>query len=171
MKELSDYKKDDWVNGRIKIGKTGDTGNAKGEEPHLHFEHIDKKGSDMVEFGNGKNLGLNMHEHRLNPHDSMEKMGKYFVWHAGGEACDECQKRDGKIFEYGVDEEPPLHPNCECTTEDIEVSDEKKYCIKSYNFIHEKYSLFLKYFGVNIRDMNPSEDCELFEKFTKIIIC
>lgn len=58
-----------------------------------------------------------------------DQPAKYFIWHTeeGSNTCDECLERDGKIFIYGEDDEPPLHPNCNCTIEDYygEIDEEK----------------------------------------------
>ena len=55
----------------------------------------------------------------------------YFIWRSekDNNVCKECASRDGKIFEYGKDIEPPLHHNCRCYIEDI---DKSSY---DYNYI------------------------------------
>jgi hypothetical protein len=53
---------------------------------------------------------MNMHEHRLNPHNSIRKENEYFIWRAEHGACGGCEAKDGKIFEYGIDEESPATP-------------------------------------------------------------
>lgn len=48
---------------------------------------------------------------------------KFFRWICEGDSCEECMSRDGKIFEFGEEEEPPLHPNCNCTIEVFDSED------------------------------------------------
>lgn len=50
------------------------TGRSNGS--HLHFEHIDKEGTEQIKkwVKQGK-LGLNGEVHRVNPHDSLKEIG------------------------------------------------------------------------------------------------
>jgi hypothetical protein len=68
------------------------------------------------------------------------KQSGYFIWHAEHNACEECKAKDGKVFEYGKNEEPPLHPNCKCTIEDIELPSGKN----KHNFFIDGCNALLK---------------------------
>lgn len=123
MKDLSTFKIGDYVGVREKIGEVGNTGESRGS--HLHFEHIDKEGTKQIKEWAGKEdkLGLIKGTHRLNPHNSLKEIGGKFIWHCESEEtepCDDCLARDRKIFIYGEDIEPPLHPNCDCWIEDYD---------------------------------------------------
>ena len=39
-----------------------------------------------------------------------------FEWMSSPDACEECAPLDGKVFDVGSGEQPPLHPNCRCST-------------------------------------------------------
>jgi len=49
--------------------------------------------------------------------DSYKDAGiEYVEFLAEADACEEhCQPNDGKVFQIGTGEVPPLHPNCRCT--------------------------------------------------------
>ena len=78
-----------------------------------------------------------------------KKIG-FFIWHCeeGSNTCSECAEKDGKIFQYGIDEEPPLHPNCNCYVEDIVESDIENYIDNNgneWNMASNSISLELKH--------------------------
>jgi len=142
MKDLSEFKIGDYVGVRKKIGEVGDTGRSKGS--HLHFEHIDKEGTEQIKkCGKQGKLGLDGKVHRLNPHDNLKGIGGQFIWHSESEKtkpCDDCLARDGKIYTYGEDIEPPLHPNCDCWIEDYDGTDVNKYNLNYDNDVEEDNS-------------------------------
>ena len=142
MKYLSDYKVGDYVNQGDTIGFVGNTG--KGTASHLHYEWINKEGTQSIKkySGNGK-LGLKPHTNRLNPHSILNNKTGYFIWRSekGPNTCEECSSRDGKIFKYGEDREPPLHPHCECYAEDLDNPYNYEYMFASRNFEKELFEL------------------------------
>lgn len=79
---------------------------------HNKTDNSDKYGTKISEY-------INKFKGYQTPFD---KIGK-FIWHCESEEtkpCDDCLARDGKIFTYGEDIEPPLHPNCDCWIEDYD---------------------------------------------------
>jgi len=73
LKELPLFKINSEVKCGCKIGEVGDTGNAKGTEPHLHFECLDKVGTLLIErCSNNCNLGIPCGLYRLNPHEFLK---------------------------------------------------------------------------------------------------
>ena len=138
MVEESPYQYGDYVKQGTVIGLIGNTGRVYsqfgGDGTHLHFEVIDQEGTKKIEsIGKYKapNIGIKGSEHKLDPRlylpinkdnpksFARERKSEYFKWKCEGKnSCSKCKERDGKIYKYGVDREPPLHYNCDCTVED-----------------------------------------------------
>ena len=64
----------------------------------------------------------------------------YFIWYAEikEHSCKECIQRNNKIFKHGLNEEPPLHPNCHCVIKDyFKLETNKKIPLeKKFDTIH-----------------------------------
>ena len=142
MVEESPYKYGDYVKQGTVIGKVGNTGKVKaspgGDGTHLYFEVIDQEGTKKIEAVDRSltgeyrySIGIFKKEHKLDPRlylpiskdnpksFARERKSEYFKWKCEGKnSCSKCKERDGKIYKYGVDREPPLHYNCDCTVED-----------------------------------------------------
>ena len=75
-------------------------------------------GSDA--YGTKISEYINKFSGYLTPFDIQKQhRSKYFKWKCEGKnSCNKCRERDSKIYQYGVDKEPPLHYNCDCTIED-----------------------------------------------------
>ena len=131
MKDEPLLKVGDSVIGRVKLGEVGKTGNAVGKDikPHLHFEYLNEKATEEImknTNGNGGSIGIRGSEkYRKNPEKNMPNSNnrRFFRWICEGDSCEECMSRDVRIFELGEDEEPPLHPNCNCTIEILDPED------------------------------------------------
>lgn len=86
-------------------------------------------------FLNGKNIA---DDYNTTAAEYIKKFGAYqtpfdkigkFIWHCESEKtkpCDDCLARDGKIYTYGEDIEPPLHLNCDCWIEDYDRANNHK---------------------------------------------
>lgn len=60
------------------------------------------------------------------PNGKYEHESLYFTWITGSdEVCSSCGILEGRVFKYGVDIEPPLHPHCYCSIQDYFSEDNK----------------------------------------------
>ena len=83
----------------------------------------------LMPWGDIVNKQLTVYELDIpEPEPESETNQKIWVWHSEDDEriCDDCAEYDGNIFE-DPDDIPyvPLHPNCRCWVEEIELDDIK----------------------------------------------
>nr|MBQ0090990.1 hypothetical protein [Candidatus Enterousia merdequi] len=85
----------------------------------------------LMPWGSIENKKLIVYELNMpeEPESESETNQKIWVWHSEDDEriCDDCASHDGKIFEdKDAIPEVPVHPNCRCWVEEIELDDNGK---------------------------------------------
>lgn len=150
MSKPANYPIGAWVKQKDIIGYAGDTGSPK--NVHLHFEVLGLRATAAIERAskdpnNGSDGFIHTGiEGNIDRHDPIPLFSdkthlfKHFIWKCHGCSCRGCTDRNGEIYEYGMDMEPPLHPNCDCEAISVETSEDNLPEIqRSANTLFDNY--------------------------------